>query len=214
MDDNGDQRSVATGTDRSTGWDTQLLITPVDGLQISLSWSHIEKTVLNAQAWARYPYPQDRWAIWYAPISWSATAGRPLSEVYTDPKDTSTFRAFGTGLAMDDTPKNQGTAWVNYQFPKTCSLKGVTIGVGGTYESARMIYPAYGQNALDNKGNSITLKTPSRTSVNAMVRYSFLLGTHASSIQLNVDNVANDTKLYGFIYAAPRRWQLEFSYKL
>jgi len=214
MDDNGNQKSVATGSDRSSGWDTQLLFTPTDNLQILLSWSHITKVVLNAQAWAKYPYPEDRWAIWYAPISWSATAGRPLSEVYTDPTDTSTFIAFGTGLALDDTPKDQGTFWINYQLPKATALEGLTLGVGGVYESERQIYPAYGQNALDNSGNPIFLTTPSRTTINAMIKYAFKLHGHDSSIQLNVDNVANDRKLYGFIYAEPRRWQLTFSYKL
>ncbi len=213
MDDNGAQKSVATGSDRSRGWDTQVLLQPTDNLQVLFTWSHIEKVVLNAQAWPKYPYPQDRWAIWYAPISWAATAGRPLNQVYREPNDTSTFIAFGTGLPMDDTPKNQATAWVSYLFPKTSPLHGLTIGGGGEYESPRTVYPAYGQNALDNNGNTITLQTPSRTTINAMVKYAFKLHDHESSVQLNVDNVANDRKLYGFIYAAPRRWQLEFDYK-
>jgi len=214
MDDNGTQKSVATGTDRSKGWDTQLIFSPTENLQVLFSWSHINKVVINAQAWAKYPYPQDRWAIWYAPISWSATAGRPLNEVYTDPSDTSTFIAFGNGLAMDDTPKDHGTAWVNYQFPKHTALKNLSLGLGGSYESNRTIYPAYGQNALDNQGNSITLITPKRYQLNAMVKYGFQLQGHDSSVQLNVDNVLNDRKLYGWIYASPLRWQVTFNYKL
>jgi hypothetical protein len=214
MDDNGAQNSVATGSDRSSGWDTQLLFTPTENLQILLSWSHINKVVLNAQAWAKYPYPQDRWAIWYAPISFSATAGRPLSEVYADPNDTSTFIAFGTGLPMDDTPKDQATFWINYQFPKHSVLEGFSIGAGGYYESERVVYPAYGQNALDADGNTIFLSTPSRTSYNAMLKYAFLLHGRESSVQLNVENVGDDRKLYGFIYSAPRRWQLTFNHRL
>ena len=214
MDDNGAQKSVATGSDRSSGWDGQLLISPTDNLQIVLSWSHVEKVVLNAQAWAKYPYPQDRWAIWYAPISWSATAGRPLSQVYSNPQDTSTYIAFGTGLPMDDTPRNQGTFWIDYKMPKSTFLKGLSIGFGGSYESSRVIYPAYGQNALDNNGNTIFLSAPSKTVLNAMARYAFKMNGHDSSVQLNVDNLANDRKLYGFIYNAPISWRLEFDYKL
>ncbi len=214
MDDNGAQNSVATGSDRSSGWDAQLLFTPTDNLQFLFSWSHIKKVVLSAQEWPRYPYPQDRWAIWYAPISFAATAGRPLEEVYSDPNDTSTFIAFGTGLPMDDTPKDQGTFWANYQFPRDSALAGWSIGLGGFYESERIVYPAYGQNALDNEGNTITLVTPSRTTINAMVKYEFTLRGRPSSLQLNVDNVANDRDLYGFIYAAPRRWQLQFTHQL
>lgn len=213
MDDNGAQKSVATGSDRAKGWDTQLLFTPTENLQIMLSWSHITKVVLNAQTWAKYPYPQDRWAIWYAPYTFAATAGRPLNEVYKDPTDTSTFIAFGTGLALDDTPKDQGTFWINYQLPKHTALKGLSLGFGGQYESERSIYPAFGQNALDKNGKTIFLSTPSRTTLNAMVKYTFKVRGHDASVQLNVDNVTDDQKLYGFIYAAPRRWQLTYSQK-
>lgn len=214
MDDNGAQKSVATGSDRSSGWDTQIFWSPTENLQFVVTWSHIEKVVLDAQAWPTYPHPEDRWAIWYAPISWAATAGRPLNEVYSDPTDTSTFTAFGNGLPMDDTPEDQGTFWINYRLPTTGSLKGLSFGFGGSYESERVIYPAYGQNALDNNGNTITRVTPSRTLFNAMVRYDFKLRDRDASLQLNVDNLENDTDLYGFIYQSPRRWQLQFSYKL
>ncbi len=47
-----------------------------------------------------------------------------------------------------------------------------------------------------------------------MVRYEFTLRDRPASVQLNVENLTNDRKLYGFIYAAPRRWQLQFDYKL
>ncbi|MCM2275737.1 MAG: TonB-dependent receptor plug domain-containing protein [Candidatus Didemnitutus sp.] len=214
MDNNGAQRSVATGTDQSKGWDMQVIWSPTDSLQIVGTWSHIEKKVLKAQAWPKYPYPQDRWAIWYAPISWAATAGRPLNEVYADPNDTSTFIAFGDGLPMDDTPENHATLWVNYQFSKDSSLHGLSIGAGGWWEDERSIYPAYGQNALDNSGNPIFLSAKARTSLSAMIKYDFKLRGRDSSVQLNVDNLANDRDLYGFIYAAPRRWQLTFTHKL
>lgn len=214
MDDNGAQKSVSTGSDRAKGWDTQIIWSPTDNLQFVASWSHIEKVVLSAQAWPKYPYPQDRWAIWYAPISWAATAGRPLNQVYRDVNDTSTFIAFGDGLALDDTPENQATFWVNYKFDRNSALKGFSLGAGGWWEDQRSIYPAYGQNALDNNGNTIFLTAPSRTSISAMVKYDFLFRGRESSVQLNVDNVANDRKLYGFIYSAPRRWQVQFTHKL
>ena len=76
------------------------------------------------------------------------------------------------------------------------------------------MYPAYGQKALDTEGNTIFLSTPSRTSYNAMLKYAFKLNGRESSVQLNVENVGNDRKLYGFIYSAPRRWQLSFNHRL
>lgn len=214
MDNNGAQKSVATGTDRSKGWDAQVFWSPTDNLQIVATWSHIEKTVINAQAWPQYPYPQDRWAIWYAPISWAATAGRPLDQVYSDPNDTSTFVAFGAGLPLDDTPEDHATLWMNYNFPKESALKGLSVGAGGWWEAERSIYPAYGRNALDNQGEPIFLSTKARTSVSAMVKYDFEFRGRPTSVQLNVDNVMNDRDLYGWIYAAPRRFQLTFTHQL
>ena len=54
--------------DPATGWyrpgsPLDTLANQDDNLQIVASWSHIEKVVLSAQAWPKYPYPQDRWAI-------------------------------------------------------------------------------------------------------------------------------------------------------
>lgn len=214
MDDNGAQRSVATGSDRSEGWDAQIFWSPTDNLQFVATWSHIEKTVLNSQEWAKYPHTQDRWAIWYAPIAWAATAGRPLSQVYKDPNDTSTFTAFGAGLPLDDTPRNHGSLWLNYKFSRESSLKGLSFGFGGYYEGKRSIYPSYGRNALDTNGNTIFLSSKSRYSMNAMFKYDFKLRDRDSSVQLNIENVTNDRDLYGFIYAAPRRFQLTFAHRL
>jgi hypothetical protein len=47
-----------------------------------------------------------------------------------------------------------------------------------------------------------------------MVKYAFKFRGRETSVQLNVDNVLNDRKLYGFIYAEPIRWQLTLNHKL
>jgi iron complex outermembrane receptor protein len=212
MDDNGAQTRVATGNDRSKGWDTQILLSPTDNFQILLSYARTEKTVVSSAVWPRYPYLQDRWAIWLAP-NWPVY-NTPASPTFRDQSDTSTHIQFGEGLALDDTPKDQAAAWANYSFSKQSSLKGLSIGAGATYEGARSIYPSYGEQARDKSGNIIFLSTRPKTIYNAMVKYTFLLGGRESSIQLNVDNVLDNQKLYGFVYQAPRRWQIEFNHKL
>jgi len=206
-------RSVPLGSDRSTGWDAQVLLSPTDNLQIALSWAHVEKKVLSASAWIKYPYPQDRWAIWYAPIDW-ADGGSAASARFTDPQDTSTHKSFGDGLTLDGTPKNQGSAWVNYNFPKASSLKGLSLGAGVVYEGSGVIYPTYFSQPKDTKGNVIFLNTKSKKMFNAMARYEFKLRGHEASVQLNVDNVTNNTDYYGFIDQPPRRWTLTYSQKL
>ncbi|HYD84301.1 MAG TPA: hypothetical protein VEA63_09615, partial [Opitutus sp.] len=109
--------------------------------------------------------------------------------------------------------ENHGTLWVNYKFTGN-ALEGLSIGAGGWWEDERSIYPAYGQNALDSDGNPIFLSAKERTSISAMVKYEFMFRGRPSSVQLNVDNVLNDRDLYGFIYAAPRRWQITFTHRL
>lgn len=212
MDNNGAQRSVAVGSDRASGWDTQILYSPTEDLQFVFSFAHVEKKVLNAAAWPKYPHTQDRWAVWLAP-QWPVYNNAP-NPAYRDQTDTSTYIVFGDGLALDDTPENQGSFWMNYQFPKKSALKGWSFGVGGNFEDHRQIYPAYGQQARDTKGNVIFLSTPTKVIYNGMLKYAFKLRNRDASVQLNVDNIVDNQKLYGFIYQTPRRWQLEFNYKL
>jgi len=204
---------VPLGSDRSSGWDAQILLSPIDNLQIALSWSHITKVVLNAAAWIKYPYPQDKWAIWYAPIDW-ADGGSAASARFTDPSDTSTHIAYGNGLSLDDTPKDQGSAWVNYQMPKTSPLHGLVFGVGATYIGSGSIYPTYFSQPKGADGQPLVLTTKTKTLYNAMVRYEFLLKGRQTDVQLNVENVANNTEYYGLIAQAPRRWTLSFNHKL
>jgi outer membrane receptor protein involved in Fe transport len=206
-------QSVPLGSDRSSGWDAQVLLSPTDNLQIALSWSHITKVVLNAAAWIKYPYPQDKWAIWYAPIDW-ADGGSAASARFTDPTDTSTHIAYGNGLSLDDTPKDQGSAWVNYSLPKTSSLHGLVFGLGGTYIGSGSIYPTYFSQPKGADGQPLNLNTKTKTLYNGMVRYEFKIQGRESSVQLNIDNLANNTEYYGLIAQAPRRWTLSFNHKL
>ncbi|MBX3737327.1 MAG: TonB-dependent receptor plug domain-containing protein [Candidatus Didemnitutus sp.] len=206
-------RSVPLGSDRSEGWDAQVLLSPTDNLQIALSYSHVDKTVLNASAWAKYPYPQDRWAIWYAPIDW-ADGGTAASKRFTDPTDTSTHISFGNGLTLDDTPKSQSSAWVNYQFPKASAFKGFSLGAGVVHTGSGVIYPTYFSQPKDANGNVIFLNSKAKTVWNGMARYEFKIRGHDASLQLNIDNLTNNTDYYGFIAQAPRRFSLTYSQKL
>jgi outer membrane receptor protein involved in Fe transport len=206
-------QSVPLGSDRASGWDAQILLSPTDNLQIALSYSHITKVVLNSSAWIKYPYPQDRWAIWYAPIDW-ADGGSPASARYTNPADTSTHISFGNGLPLDDTPKDEFNAWLNYQISKDSSLHGLVFGIGLNHEGEGTIYPTYFSQKRDANGNVITLNSKSKTLYNAMARYEFKVHGHDASVQLNIENLANNTDYYGLIPNSPRKWYLTYSQKL
>ena len=117
---------------------------------------------------------------------------------------------------MDDTPEHQFTAWTNYKCTEGM-LKGLALGAGGSYESPRLYLSGLthggGQQITDKNGNSIMLRTKSRHNLDLMVRYTFKLAERDTSVQLNVNNVLNDQKLYGFIYSAPTTARLECLYK-
>ncbi|MBI2517879.1 MAG: TonB-dependent receptor plug domain-containing protein [Opitutae bacterium] len=207
------------GTDNSTGWDAQLLFAPNDHLQFLLSYAHVTREVEFPGHFAKSPYPQDRWAPWYFPNSdWGLTRV-PLDQAYGDPADTSTWNGinWGKGLPMDDTPEHHFAMWASYNFT-TGLAKGLTLGAGGYYESPRLYVSGLthggGQQITDKNGKNVMLETRSRTNVDLMVRYGFKLSGRDASVQLNVNNVLNDQKRYGFVYAAPTTARLEFSCKL
>lgn len=206
------------GSDQGKGWQADVVFSPTNNLQIIASYTHMEKIITSAGDFAKYGYPQDKWAVWYFPnTDWGLT-GKPLTTAYRSPYDSSTWSGigFGYGEKQDDTPEHQASLWANYQFTSG-GMKGWSFGLGGNYESPREyqsgITHGGGQRITDKNGNIIVLKTPSRYSYNAMARYAFKLYQHDAAVQLNIDNLTDDRKLYGLIYSAPRTYRVEFDYK-
>jgi outer membrane receptor protein involved in Fe transport len=204
------------GSDSAKGWDAQLLISPTENFQILATYAHTKRVIDSAGQFAKSPNPQDRWAVWYFPnTDWGLT-GKPLATVYKDAKDTSSWTGigYGTGEKQDDTPEHQFSLWANYKFTRN-TLKGLTVGVGGFWESPREFMSGIthggGQRVTDKNGNLVVLSTARRYSVDLMARYDFRFREREASVQLNVSNVLNDQKLYGLIYSAPISARLEFN---
>ncbi|MBI5768409.1 MAG: TonB-dependent receptor plug domain-containing protein [Verrucomicrobia bacterium] len=213
-----DGSEYVLGADTSKGWDTQLMFTPNENLQIVFGYAHVSRVVESAGKFSKSPYPQDKWAVWYFPnTDWGLTS-TPLNKAYATAGDSSSWTGtnWGQGLPMDDTPEHQFTAWANYKFPNKGPLKGLTVGAGGSHESPRLYLSGLthggGQQITDKNGNPVMLRTRARLNVDLMVRYGFKLGEHDSSVQLNVNNLLNDQKVYGLIYSAPTTARLEFHY--
>jgi len=213
-----DGNEYVLGADTSKGWDTQLTFTPNKNLQVVLGYAHVARVVESAGHFSKSPVTADRWAVWYFPnTDWGLTRV-PTAEAYTTPGDSSTWTGtnWGQGLPMDDTPEHQFTGWANYNFTEG-SLKGFSVGLGGYYESPRLYLSGLthggGQQITDRNGNPVMLRTKSRYNVDLMLRYSFKIGEHDTSVQLNVNNLLDDQKLYGLIYSAPRTMRLECVYK-
>ncbi|HWA85727.1 MAG TPA: TonB-dependent receptor plug domain-containing protein [Opitutus sp.] len=203
---NGPQQAAIPSVSEARGWDGTILFTPNNRMQFVFSFSVDSKVqLINKGQWIKYPYPQDKWATWYFPNGGFGLKGQTLAEAYTDPADTSTRTNTGT-FPGDDTPRNRFTLWGNYKFDG--SLKGWTVGLGGDWASRRAYFSGvtHGSNQVqtDTNGQVIVLYMPSQFKLNGFVRKSWKSGSgHDQSVQLNVDNILDDTKLYGLIYNPP-----------
>ncbi|MEO6004787.1 MAG: TonB-dependent receptor plug domain-containing protein [Opitutus sp.] len=202
---NGPQQNALPAISEATGWDGTILYTPNDHFQLVFSGAVNSSVKLtNKGQWIKYPYPQDRWATWYFPNGGFGLKGQTLAEAYTDPTDTSTRTNTGT-FPGDDTPKNRYTVFANYKFDG--SLKGWVTGLGADWASKRAYFSGvtHGSNQVqtDVNGKVIVLYMPSQLRLNAFVRKAWKSDGRYHSVQLNVDNLLNDTKLYGLIYNPP-----------
>ncbi len=209
---NASQQAAIPSISEAEGWDGTLMFTPNDHLQFVVSAS-INNTVqlINKGQWIKYPHPQDKWATWYFPNGGFGLKGQTLAEAYTDPTDTSTRTNTGV-FPGDDTPKNRFTVFTNYKFGG--SLKGWTAGIGGDYASKRAYFSGVthgsGQVQTDSTGKVIVLYMPAQVTVNGFVRKQWKSRDYNQSVQLNVYNLLNDTKLYGLIYNPPITARLSY----
>ena len=202
---NGPQQAAIPAVSEASGWDGTIMFTPNDTMQFVLSGSFNSKVeLINKGQWIKYPYPQDRWATWYFPNGGFGLKGQTLAAAYTDPTDTSTRTNTGV-FPGDDTPKTRLTLWGNYKFKD--SLKGWTVGLGGDWAAKRAYFSGitHGSNQVQTNtaGIPIVLYMPSQLKVNAFARKTWKGGDHDQSLQLNIENLLNDTKLYGLIYNPP-----------
>src|SRR5690606_23072645 len=99
----------------------------------------------------------------------------------------------------DDTPDHAVSGWANYNFTDG-PLKGLSLGLGGQWESEREYFSGItvaGQKQTDGNGNLIVLKHKARLNLDFMARYTFELQEREAYVQLNLNNVLDDTDLYG-----------------
>jgi outer membrane receptor protein involved in Fe transport len=201
--------------DQSKGYDGQIFFTPNDHLQIVFTGS-IDATVrrLNLGQWPQYPYPQDKWAVWYFPNGSWGLMNEPLNVAYADPSNTATRTNVGA-YPGDDTPRYACSLWMNYKFGG--QLKGVSVGVGGTWHSQEEFFSGVthgsGQVEINTAGQPIVAYSPSQVLINLFAKYEWKRWGHNQFVQLNVDNVLDDQKLYGLIYSTPLTARISYGIK-
>ena len=180
-----------------------------------LNYSHVTRQIDSAGNFAEYPYEDgnwDRWAMWYFPNgSWGLSGFQP-EDVYPGGQnglpnqDTSSWSGlgYGSGESLDDTPKHVVSVWSSYTF-REGRFQGLHLGLGGTWESKREYASAFtstGQIKENSTGIEIQAFTDPRLTINAMAKYNFELGEgYDSYVQVNVDNLLDDSDQYGLLYA-------------
>lgn len=211
-------------SDSSKGFETQFLFTPNDRLQVLVNYSHVTRQIDSPGTFARYPYEEgnwDRWAMWYFPDgSWGLSGVAP-DEAYPGGtgglpnEDTSSWAGigYGAGESLDDSPKHTISAWASYGF-KEGRFSGLQLGLGGNWESRREFASSFtssGQIKENDSGRKIQAFTDSRLTLNGMAKYSFDLANNRTGfVQLNVDNMFDDRKQYGLLYAPGIFWRFNF----
>ncbi|MBI2511150.1 MAG: TonB-dependent receptor plug domain-containing protein [Opitutae bacterium] len=194
--------------DRNTGWDGQLLLTPTDDWQVILSFEKNNHEILSLGQFPDYPgQSADRWAPWMFPNGqWGLSGYYSKNEQYTDETKTSTFSFQGLiypGAQGMDYPKWSWSAFTSYRLAKL-GLKGLRVG-GGLVRTGPQEYASgftHGGDALkDNTGLPLILKTAPRSTVSVFAHYDFRFRDRDAFVQLNIDNLLDDQKRYGLLWA-------------
>lgn len=210
-------------SDQSEGWEAQFIWSPSDSFQAILNYSHVERLVTDPGGFVEYPYAEDnwdRWAAWYFPNSNWGLGGVPADVAYPGGenglpnRDTSSWSGvgWGKGESLDDTPEHVVSWWATYRFKETV-LEGLQLGFGGMWESRREYASSFtsaGQRKQNETGTAIKAYTDPRLTLNAMVKYEWKFESGRSAyLQLNVDNLLDDTDQYGLLYAPGLSWRLQ-----
>lgn len=204
-----------TTEEESNGYEVQVLFTITEDWQMYTSYAKTNRFLVSEGQFARYPFPQDRWAIWYFPDGNWGLQGAGINQAYEDPTDTSTWTggpSSKNGLSLDDTPKHDVAFWTSYKFSEGF-MEGLKLGFGGDFESKREYLSGFtvgGDAIKDDSGNLIQAFTASKLQFNAMVRYDYKVGDNMDAyVQVNVDNLTNDKKLYGYVYEEGASWRIQ-----
>ena len=101
---------------------------------------------------------------------------------------------------------------MDYKFAG--QLRGLSAGIGGEWHSQEEFFSGVthgGQNIEQNAaGQTIIAYSPSQATLNGMVKYSWRKYGHAQYVQLNVDNILDDRKLYGLVYSQPLQAKISY----
>jgi outer membrane receptor protein involved in Fe transport len=103
----------------------------------------------------------------------------------------------------NDTPEYSFRIWNKYTF-RDSFLEGLDIGLGVRWTDRREASFGF----TDAPSYKIT---PDRLSVDLALGYKLMLGEQELNLRVNVNNLLDDDKVYGYSYTTPRSWRLTAS---
>ena len=200
--------------DRSKGYDGSLTVSLNQDVQLVVNFTAgTEVNRLNLGQYPKYPYPQDRWAVWYFQNGTGGFGlqGLTVNQFYSNPQDTSTnVTTLGT-LPGDDTPKYSADFFVHYDLEHF--MKGLSFGIGGTWHSQEQFFSGitHGSGQAEG-GKEFIAYSPAEFLLNIEAKYQWTRDGHRQYVQLNVDNALDDQKIYGLIYQSPLMAKLSYGW--
>lgn len=192
-------RANTTFTDEATGIDLSLFYRPLPNWQITLSYSHTEREAqttfdLLSTAWTD-PATGETYQFGTEYDVWVYRLGREaFSDTdYSDGLDPSTHDSGGAkGLSLFFNAEDTFSLWNKFDFQEGL-LEGLSIGGGVIYSGPKPTsIPIGGERMLSNQFPTPDL--PERYVFNAMLSYKHRFESFDLRLQLNVDNLFDDTE--------------------
>lgn len=183
--------SSALREDRSEGIDTQFfLIGLLPGLETILSFSYNRYEIRDA-VYFLYNGKRD------GTFHFERVKARAFQA------ESGTTLPWDDSRLNNDTPKYSFRVWNKYTF-RDNALDGLNIGLGIRWTDRREAAFSF----ADNPSYKII---PDRTTVDLAVGYVLETGRHEIDFRVNIHNLLDDDKVYGYAFTEPRRWRLSAS---
>lgn len=190
----GSPGGKALRKDRSSGFDAQVfLINLIPNFETILTFSYNKYEILDA-VFLVYQGLGDDGSFLFDRINARENIGivEGLEQL---PWDDSRLN--------NDTPKYSFRVWNKYTF-RDNFLEGLDIGVGVRWTDRREASFGF----FDNQSYKII---PDRLTVDLAMGYLLRIRDNEINLRLNISNLLNDDKVYGYRFTEPRRWRLTAS---
>lgn len=179
--------------DESRGVDLNLMLSPTENWQIVLNYSYIEREVTSPFNLVAVRHPETGANLGTVYDQWVYFLGR---DAFEDPTDPTTLTSGIKGLSLFFAPEHSATVWNKYAFTDG-RAEGLEVGMGARYVgSSQTSIPIGGRDAIINPFR--TPPVPDRIVVDGMLAYNWTWLEARWRLQLNVYNLANDTRGHNF----------------